>query len=105
MRALLEDMKSGRVATHDVPAPELRREASSYGQLFQRSVPEQKKFQLESGRKSLFGKALARPDLVKQVLQYAQSNGIESRPSESTGPPGDALHPGLFLFRVCARGG
>jgi len=27
MRALLEDMKSGRVATYDVPAPELREEA------------------------------------------------------------------------------
>ncbi len=31
---------------------------------------------VEAGRKSLLGKAMARPDLVKQVLEYAQSNGI-----------------------------
>ena len=33
---------------------------------------------VEAGRKSLLGKALARPDLVKQVLEYARSNGVKA---------------------------
>ena len=33
---------------------------------------------VEAGRKSILGKAMARPDLVKQVLEYAQSNGIKA---------------------------
>ena len=33
---------------------------------------------VEAGRKSLLGKAMARPDLVKQVLEYARSNGVKA---------------------------
>lgn len=31
---------------------------------------------MEAGRKSLLGKAIARPDLVKQVLEFARSSGV-----------------------------
>ncbi len=76
MRALLEDMKSGKVAMHDVPAPELREGGILVRTAFSAISSGTEKAAVEAGRKSLLGKAMARPDLVKQVLEYAQSNGI-----------------------------
>jgi predicted dehydrogenase/threonine dehydrogenase-like Zn-dependent dehydrogenase len=78
MRALLEDMKSGEVSTHDVPAPEIQAGGILVRTAFSAISAGTEKVTVESGRKSLLGKALARPDLVKQVLQYAQSNGIKA---------------------------
>ncbi len=76
MRALLEDMKSGRVATYEVPAPELREGGILVRTAFSAISSGTEKAAVEAGRKSLLGKAMARPDLVKQVLEYAQSNGV-----------------------------
>lgn len=76
MRALLEDMKSGRVATYDVPAPELQERGILVRTAFSAISAGTEKAAVEAGRKSLLGKAMARPDLVRQVLEYAQSNGI-----------------------------
>ncbi|MGA3224280.1 MAG: bi-domain-containing oxidoreductase [Acidobacteriaceae bacterium] len=76
MRALLEDVKSGRVAAYDVPAPELQAGGILVRTAFSAISSGTEKATVEAGRKSLLGKALARPDLVKQVLEYAQSNGI-----------------------------
>jgi len=76
VRALLEDMKSGRVAAYDVPAPELQPGGILVRTAFSAISSGTEKATVEAGRKSLLGKAMARPDLVKQVLEYAQSNGI-----------------------------
>ncbi len=76
MRALLEDMKSGKVAAYDVPAPELQEGGILVRTAFSAISSGTEKAAVEAGRKSLVGKAMARPDLVKQVLEYAQSNGI-----------------------------
>jgi predicted dehydrogenase/threonine dehydrogenase-like Zn-dependent dehydrogenase len=76
VRALLEDLKSGEVSTHDVPAPEVRAGGILVRTAFSAISTGTEKVTVESGRKSLLGQAMARPDLVKQVLQYAQSNGI-----------------------------
>ena len=76
MRALLEDMKSGQVAAYDVPAPELQQGGILVRTAFSAISSGTEKAAVEAGRKSLLGKAMARPDLVKQVLEYAQSNGI-----------------------------
>jgi NADPH:quinone reductase-like Zn-dependent oxidoreductase len=76
VRALLEDMKSGQVATYDIPAPELREGGILVRTAFSAISSGTEKASVETGRKSLLGKALSRPDLVKQVLAYAQSNGI-----------------------------
>ncbi len=78
MRALLEDMKSGEVAMHDVPAPELRDGGILVRTAFSAISAGTEKATVEAGRKSLLGKALARPDLVKQVLAYARSNGVNA---------------------------
>ncbi len=76
MRALLEDMKSGKVAPYDVPAPELQERGVLVRTAFSAISAGTEKATVQAGRKSLLGKALARPDLVKQVLAYARSNGI-----------------------------
>src|ERR1700678_4013007 len=76
MRALLEDMKSGKVAPYDVPAPELQERGVLVRTAFSAISAGTEKATVQAGRKSLLGKAMARPDLVKQVLAYARSNGI-----------------------------
>jgi predicted dehydrogenase/NADPH:quinone reductase-like Zn-dependent oxidoreductase len=78
MLALLEDMKSGQVATHEVPAPELGQGGILVRTAFSAISAGTEKASVEAGRKSLFGKALSRPDLVKQVLEYARSNGVKA---------------------------
>ena len=78
MRALLTDRKSGEVSTYDIPAPELRpggllvrTEYSAISAGTERST-------LALSSKSLLAKAKARPDLVKQVLEYARQNGLKA---------------------------
>jgi predicted dehydrogenase/threonine dehydrogenase-like Zn-dependent dehydrogenase len=78
MLALLEDMKSGKVAAYDVPAPELRDGGILVRTAFSAISAGTEKATVEAGRKSLLGKAMARPDLVKQVLEYARSNGVRA---------------------------
>jgi predicted dehydrogenase len=76
--ALLEDMKSGKVAAYDVPAPELKDGGILVRTAFSAISSGTEKATVEAGRKSLLGKAMARPDLVKQVLEFARSNGVRA---------------------------
>jgi predicted dehydrogenase/threonine dehydrogenase-like Zn-dependent dehydrogenase len=78
VRALLEDMNSGEVAVHDVPAPELREGGILVRTAFSAISAGTERASVEAGRKSLLGKAMARPDVVKQVLAYARSNGMKA---------------------------
>ena len=76
MRALLEDMRSGQVAAYDVPAPDLQEGGILVRTAFSAISAGTEKAAVGAGRKSLLGKAMARPDLVKQVFEYAQSHGV-----------------------------
>src|SRR6202789_1116761 len=76
MRALLEDTKSGEVAAYDVPAPALQKGGILVRTAYSAISSGTEKATVETGRKSLLGKAMARPDLVKQVIEYARSNGL-----------------------------
>ena len=69
-------MKSGEVAMHDVPAPELREGGILVRTAFSAISAGTEKASVEVARKSLLGKAMARPDLVKKVVAYARSNGV-----------------------------
>jgi len=78
MQAILMDMKSGQLALHDTPVPELRAAGILITTAFS-AISAGTELQLvETGKKSLLGKALARPDLVKQVIDYARKNGLAS---------------------------
>ena len=78
MLALLTDRKSGEVSTYEIPAPELcpggllvRTHYSAISTGTERAT-------LELSSKSLLAKAKARPDLVKQVIEYAKQNGLKA---------------------------
>jgi polar amino acid transport system substrate-binding protein len=76
MKQILQDVGTGRVAVHDVPAPAVQR-----GRLLVRTAASlisagTEKVAVESGKKSLFAKAKERPDLVKEVIQKAKTEGI-----------------------------
>jgi predicted dehydrogenase/threonine dehydrogenase-like Zn-dependent dehydrogenase len=78
VRALLEDMKSGEVAVHNVPSPELREGGILVRTAFSAISAGTERASVEAGRRSLLGKAMARPDLVRQVLAHARSNGVKA---------------------------
>jgi predicted dehydrogenase len=78
MRALLTDRKSGEVFTYEVPAPELRPGGLLVRTHYSAISAGTERATLELSSKSLLAKIKARPDLVKQVLEYARQNGMKA---------------------------
>src|SRR3954470_2379624 len=78
MLAVLEDRRTGHIATYEVPDPELRPGGMLVRTAFSAISSGTERTRVETSKKSLVGKAMARPDLVKQVLQHAKSYGIRS---------------------------
>src|SRR5882762_882999 len=78
MLALMTDRKSGEVSTYDVPAPELRPGGVLVRTQYSAISAGTERATLELSSKSLLAKAKARPDLVKQVLEYARQNGVKA---------------------------
>src|SRR6266436_3727715 len=78
MLALLTDRKSGEVSTYDVPAPELRPGGLLVRTQYSAISAGTERATLELSSKSLLSKIKARPDLVKQVLEYARRNGVKA---------------------------
>jgi len=76
MKQILQNMRSGVVAVYDVPAPSVQR-----GRLLVRTAASlisagTEKNTVDMGKKSLLGKARQRPDLVKQVIDKARTEGL-----------------------------
>jgi len=78
MRALLTDRKSGAVSMYDVPAPELRPGGVLVRTHYSAISAGTERATLELSSKSLLAKAKARPDLVRQVIEYARQNGVKA---------------------------
>jgi predicted dehydrogenase/threonine dehydrogenase-like Zn-dependent dehydrogenase len=78
MLSILANMKTGDVGTYDVPTPELRSRGLLMRTAFSAISAGTELNTIETGKKSLLGKAHARPDLVKQVVDFAKSNGIRA---------------------------
>jgi len=78
MRALLTDRKSGQVSTYEVPAPELRPGGLLVRTHYSAISAGTERATLELSSKSLLAKIKSRPDLVKQVLEYARQNGVKA---------------------------
>lgn len=78
MLALLTDRKSGEVSTYDVPAPELRPGGLLVRTQYSAISAGTERATLELSSRSLLAKAKARPDLVKQVIEYARDNGVKA---------------------------
>jgi threonine dehydrogenase-like Zn-dependent dehydrogenase len=78
MRAILENVRSGEVAGHEVPQPELRPGGILVRTAFSAISPCTELAHREQVEKSLLGKALARPDLVRQVVDFAGTAGVKA---------------------------
>lgn len=78
MRTVLLDGKTGAIALHEVPEPELLPGGILVETRFSVVSAGTERAKIETGEKSLIGKARARPDLVKQVLDYARANGVRA---------------------------
>ena len=78
MKQILQDMQSGQITVQEVPVLKpgprdlLIRNAYSVVSLGTERT------KVQTGEKSLLGKALARPDQVKQVLQKIRQEGLLS---------------------------
>ena len=78
MRAILEDVRSGEVSSEEVPQPELRPGGILVRTAFSAISAGTELAHREQVEKSLLGKALARPDLVRQVVDFARTAGIKA---------------------------
>ena len=78
MLALLTDRNSGDVATYDIPAPELRPGGILVRTQYSAISAGTERATLDLSAKSLLAKVKARPDLVKQVIEYARQNGVKA---------------------------
>lgn len=75
MKAVVENLRSGEVEVVEVPQPELRPNGILVRTAFSAVSAGTERAKLETGRRSLLGKALARPDLVRQVVAIAREQG------------------------------
>jgi predicted dehydrogenase/threonine dehydrogenase-like Zn-dependent dehydrogenase len=76
VKQILQNLKTGAVTVTDVPAPVARQ-----GFLMVRTAASlisagTERMTVEAGQKSLFGRAVEQPALVKQVIQKARTEGI-----------------------------
>lgn len=76
MKQILQNRKTGELTVTDVPAPVAQR-----GRVVVRAAVSlisagTERMAVDLGKKSLFGKARERPDLVKQVVQKAKNEGL-----------------------------
>jgi predicted dehydrogenase/threonine dehydrogenase-like Zn-dependent dehydrogenase len=78
MRAILEDVRSGAVSSEEVPQPELRPGGILLRTAFSAISAGTELAHREQVEKSLLGKALAHPDLVRQVVDFARTAGIKA---------------------------
>src|SRR6476469_4652078 len=78
MRAILEDVRSGEVTTEEVPQPELRPGGILVRTAFSAISAGTELAHRGQVEKYLLGKALARPDLVRQVVDFARTAGIKA---------------------------
>jgi predicted dehydrogenase/threonine dehydrogenase-like Zn-dependent dehydrogenase len=78
MRIILSDTQTGEIAVHEIPAPELLPDGVLVQTHFSVISSGTERAKIETAEKSLLGKARARPDLVRQVIDFARSNGIRA---------------------------
>ena len=76
MKAIVGDSASGDLKTMDIPQPELRPGGILVRTAFSAISSGTERAKIETSEKSLLSKALSRPDLVKEVLNYARVNGV-----------------------------
>lgn len=85
MKQVIQNYRSGEVSVVEVPAPACRPGAILVRNLSSIVSMGTERSIVELGKKSLIGKARARPDLVKRVIEKARTEGIASTFREAKG--------------------
>jgi len=76
MRQVIQDARKGVIKIIDVPVPAIRENCVLVRNCYSLISAGTEKLMLEFAKKSLLGKAKARPDLVKQVMQKVKRDGL-----------------------------
>jgi predicted dehydrogenase/threonine dehydrogenase-like Zn-dependent dehydrogenase len=76
MKQLLQNMRDGKAVVEDVPVPAPRKGMALVKTAASLVSAGTERMVVEFAEKSLVGKARSRPDLVKQVLEKAQREGL-----------------------------
>jgi predicted dehydrogenase/NADPH:quinone reductase-like Zn-dependent oxidoreductase len=76
MLAILENLRSGKITVCETPQPELRRGGILVKTAFSALSTGTERAHRQQAEKSLMGKALARPDMVRQVMDFARKEGV-----------------------------
>jgi predicted dehydrogenase/threonine dehydrogenase-like Zn-dependent dehydrogenase len=78
MKQLSQNLRSGKLSIDEVPSPAVQPRHLLVQTAFSLISAGTERTKIETGRKSLVGKALARPDQVQQVIQSVSSVGLQS---------------------------
>lgn len=78
IRAVLKNMRGGEIVVQQVPEPELRSGGILVRTAFSAISSGTERAAVESAEKSILARAMARPDLVKEVFDFARGNGIKA---------------------------
>lgn len=78
MKQVVHDQSAGKVTVIEVPEPLLRAEGVLVRTMFSVISSGTERSKLTLGEKSLLGKARARPDLARKVIDQARKDGIRS---------------------------
>ena len=76
MKQVTQRLRDGRIAVEDVPAPQLRPEGVLVAVRASVVSTGTERNKVQTGRKSLLGKARSRPEDVRKVLEKARSEGV-----------------------------
>lgn len=76
MKQIFQSLRDGTVALEEVPAPALRSGGVLVRNRYSLISAGTERQSIETGKKSLLGKAKERPDLVRQVIDKARREGL-----------------------------
>lgn len=100
MRQLLQNVSTGEIAIEEVPAPVRGPASLLVATRFSLISAGTERAALEIGRASLVGKARARPDLARKVLESARTEGLATTYAKVRGRLGEPNALGYSLSGV-----
>ncbi len=78
MKQIIQSYKNGKIGLAELPQPHCKAGGVLVRNMASLISPGTEKLMIEMGKKSLMGKARARPDLVRQAWAKAQKEGFIS---------------------------
>jgi len=100
MKQLLQNVSTGEITIEDVPAPNAGSASLLVATQFSLISAGTERAALEIGQASLLGKARARPDLARKVIESARTEGLGTTYAKVRGRLGDPNALGYSLAGV-----